>query len=90
MLFAKDAAGSILVKKGKNKVTVEFDEKYVNKPIINVTLIAEGLVTENEELAKSGYSAIVSGVTTEGFTIILNKVAQEDIKFNWSAIQTGL
>ena len=88
VLFAKDAAGSVVVKQGASKVSVAFDRPYDYIPEISTTLVAQGTTAQKQALLNQDYNVAVTDITEDGFTIILNKNAATDVKFSWMAIQS--
>ncbi|MBI4097650.1 MAG: hypothetical protein HY426_01285 [Candidatus Levybacteria bacterium] len=48
VLFAKDTAGSAVVKKGTDKVVVEFERTYDYTPQVSSTLVAEGTPAQKQ------------------------------------------
>jgi len=90
--FNKDTGGTVVIKTGSNSVEVKFDSEYEIVPIVNATLTVDqnspsGTIGDVEQrLLRSGYSFAVSRRTTKGFTIVLNKQAEEDITLSWVAI----
>lgn len=100
VIFNNDSAGKAVIKQGSNKVTVTFKKSYTNIPLVNSNVLLEdtkdanGVVTEAAEVKQQryltqGYFAMVANVTEEGFTIILNKNADEDLTYSWLAISVS-
>lgn len=95
-VFNQDTAGSAVVKEGSREVTVTFAEEYASVPLINADLtfdevrLPDGTVEDptarEERILTSGYNYLVSRRTTKGFTIVLNKLAQEQLTFSWMAV----
>ncbi|MEK7594956.1 MAG: hypothetical protein AAB436_04945 [Patescibacteria group bacterium] len=90
--FNKDSGGSALIKTGARKVNVTFDKPYLQLPIVSASLTilpnasGEDVSVTEQRLLNSGYTYLVSNLSTKGFTIVLNKKATEDLNFNWSAV----
>jgi hypothetical protein len=91
--FTTDTAGFAVVKKGSDSVFVSFDRAYLEKPIINASMATSDGIESSPESALAirallgkDIRFLVGQATTTGFTIFLNKVADEDIMFNWMAI----
>jgi len=95
-VFARDTAGTVVVKKSEDRAEVKFDTEYPNVPRVNTTLeiaevklldgtAEESLVTE-QRILQAGYSYVVSKKNVGGFAIVLNKKAAEDLTFSWTAI----
>lgn len=94
--FNKDAGGTVIIKKGATRADVVFDKEYSQLPVVAVSLVAdqtslpdgtkEDIRAKEKRLFDSGYSYLVSNLQTKGFTLVLNKRATEDLRFNWSAV----
>lgn len=94
--FNKDTAGFAVITKDTDRVEVLFDEEYSFAPIINASITFEeekdlsGEVKLTQELEKrlfeKGYTYIIVNRASKGFTIVLNKKADEDISFSWMAL----
>lgn len=98
--FNSDTAGKAVIKQGSNKVTVTFKKPYASAPLVNSNVLLEdtkdanGVITEAADIKQQrylaqGYFAMVANVTNEGFTIILNKNAEEDLTYSWLAISVS-
>ncbi|MCJ7740680.1 helix-turn-helix domain-containing protein [Candidatus Microgenomates bacterium] len=88
-VFNKDTAGFALIKKGERMVKVQFESEYKETPVVTIDRIWE---VENATLSvideldgfflpKSEYT--IAGLTTKGFTIVLEEPAVTDFKFSW-------
>lgn len=92
--FNKDTAGFAIVKKGHEGVSVVFDKEYKETPVINVSMVFNpdaGLPSEEvasiyKSITNSQYTFLVVNPKTTGFSILLNKPAEDDIKFSWTAL----
>lgn len=79
------------MKEGSDRVEVKFDQEYAAPPIVNANLslqhIEDGEVRrETEELLlASDVKYIITKVTKEGFEIRVERKADSDIPFAWSA-----
>ncbi|MEK7602479.1 MAG: hypothetical protein AAB472_03265, partial [Patescibacteria group bacterium] len=90
--FTTDTAGFALVKKGAREVHVAFAKEYLEKPIINITQVAQ--TGEGDTQSAAAIQALfdthtrflVAHASTSGFTIVLDKPAEQDTTFNWMAI----
>ncbi len=91
-IFDKDTAGFALVKKGERTVKVQFENEFKETPVVTIDRIWE---VENATLSvideldgfflpKSEYT--IAGLTTQGFTIVLEEPAVTDFKFSWIAL----
>lgn len=90
--FNKDTAGFALIKKGDRKVKVEFEKEYKDVPIVTVNRIWEiddktlSVIEKLDGFFQPKYEFSIAGVTTKGFTIVLEELSVTDLKFNWVAI----
>jgi hypothetical protein len=97
-LFGKDTAGEAVIKTGSDRVDIVFDIDYISPPIVTINLSLNGLkkadgtadADADNELEKKifsrNYAYIVTKKTIKGFTIVLNKTANEDLTFSWTAL----
>lgn len=84
----QDTGGYALIAQGTQSVTVVFTKPYVFSPIVSVTMV--GIQTPTPDIGQlfsQGYFSFVTNVSTNGFTIQLNKPAQSDISFSWVALE---
>jgi hypothetical protein len=90
--FTTDTAGFAMIKTGDSEVTVTFDKEYLEKPIVNASMATsdglEATVNSAEIQAFFGKDIrfLIANASTTGFTIFLNKPAEENITFNWIAL----
>lgn len=90
--FSSDTAGFAIVSKGQDSIDVNFDNEYINTPIVTVSIAMDNinnptLQKQIEDSILSGnISFIVSNKSTKGFTIRLNKAAPSDLQFSWVAL----
>ncbi len=92
--FTTDTAGFALVKAGVQTVDVKFTRQYLAQPIVNATYSFEndGSQSQADQVAAAqaflneGVSFVVTNKSKDGFTIVLNKPATEDIRFSWTAL----
>lgn len=89
-----DSAGFAIIEEGSDQVTVLFDEPYNQAPVTQVSLIGLSSTdpisplsdpAADKALLEKNYSYLVASPTTQGFTILLNKPAEQDLQFAWSA-----
>ncbi len=93
--FNSDTAGFAQINKGDKEVVVNFDNEYINQPIVNASLSFDGKVNDSEgdsaqealiqSLFDQGIQYAIIKKTANGFTIVLNKPAPENIRFSWTA-----
>jgi|GEM_PF-2545818 len=81
----QDTAGFLVIKKGGDEESVNFDKKYPETPIVNVSLILDNADTEQTILSSGIYYAL-KNLSEKGFSLKLNKKTSEDLKFAWNAI----
>jgi len=72
---SKDTAGSAVIAMGDNSTKVTFEKPYLGVPKVVTTVLG---------LPEGPYGVVDK--TQNGFTILMNGVAQKDIKFDWVAI----
>jgi hypothetical protein len=89
-IFNSDTAGFAVIKAGANKVGITFDTPYITEPIVSTTISFEKndniTDTEAAQFFSENISSIVTNKSQNGFTILLNKVATQDIRFSWIAL----
>jgi hypothetical protein len=93
-LFNSDTAGFAVVKAGANKVDVTFDKAYISTPIVNTTISFEKVKNADGTTAAfdaktffdNDIKSVVADKDEKGFSIILNKVAPQDVRFSWVAL----
>ena len=85
--FNRDTAGFALIKKDSKSVDIIFEQEYLEQPIVNANISLESDDTlSEEEVFASDIKYLVTRKSTKGFTIILNKLASNDIRFSWIAL----
>ncbi len=90
--FNADMGGFARVSFGDRMVRVEFEDEYLDQPVVTASLTIESSdgssVTAQTEQAffNSGLSFIVTDKNTTGFTILLNRSAPADLLFSWTAL----
>ena len=91
--FTSDTAGFALIKKGDSEVTISFDREYLEKPIVNASLSSSDGVEATAQSAAAiqvllgnDIRFLIGNASPTGFTIYLNKPAEEDFSFNWIAL----
>ena len=90
-LFNQDTAGFAIIKTGARKVDVVFDDPYIAQPIVNTSISFD----EEDSLTDVDVDAffaddikfVVINKSQNGFTIILNKNTNRDVRFSWTALQ---
>lgn len=94
--FNNDTGGFAVVKKDANRVEVVFDKEYEKAPVVSVSIAFDqkknddGSVKDSKELEQKvfekDYLFVIVNKSTKGFTIVLNKKAEEDIEFSWISL----
>jgi hypothetical protein len=92
--FNNDTAGFAEIKKGAQQVEVTFAKEYKDAPVINASVILQqkdGSTDEEIEVARQklfdqNIRFVITKQSSKGFTLILNKVAPDDLNFSWSAV----
>ena len=82
--FNADTAGFAVIKQGAQSVNVTFTKPYLEQPIVNAT-ITLGASADSQSIFNGQVQYLVNNVSTNGFTIVLNKNAPTDIQFSWTA-----
>jgi hypothetical protein len=72
--MGKDTVGEAVIKTGATSVSVSFEKKYINQPVITAT--AEDFIDGNYRITEK---------TTKGFRIELSQAQTKDISFDWHA-----
>jgi len=95
--FSNDFGGTALMERGVDKVEVEFDKEFDEAPILNASVTfnevkdKDGKVVPTDDLRKEyfakEYEYIIVDKSKKGFVIVLNKKAESDITFTWTAIR---
>ena len=82
--FNSDTAGFAVIPKGTTSVEVPFDKPYENIPVVTLS-VALKEATDSAFLADAVRVA-VAGVTTKGFSIVLDLPVPRDLEYNWVAL----
>lgn len=82
--FNKDTGGFVTIKKGQSHGEVSFENEYERLPVVNVSMISD---KDDLEAAFENTTRYIIGKRTQkGFVIQLEKPANEDITFSWTAL----
>ncbi len=94
--FNNDTGGFAVVKKDSDRVEVVFDKEYEKAPVVSTNIAFEQKKNDDDSLKDSkeleqtvfekNYSFVVVNKSVKGFTIVLNKRAEDDIEFSWIAL----
>jgi hypothetical protein len=88
--FSKDTAGFAIIKEGDKQVRVDFEQPYAMTPAVTASMTFE--VTDNidnvsaDDLFATDIKSIVIDKDVNGFTILINKNAPQNIRFSWIAL----
>lgn len=89
-LFNSDTAGFAMIKSGDRRVEVSFDNSYAVEPVVNATISFESGDNIDDGVANTFFDTntqwIIVDKSQDGFTILLNKPAERDIRFSWIAL----
>jgi hypothetical protein len=91
-IFSKDTAGNAVISEGQRMIKVEFENEYLQAPIVNVSPVWDIDQSSLDTLDELGVFVapkqeyIIANVTTKGFTIVLEEPAVTDLKFSWAAL----
>ncbi len=88
--FNTDTAGFAIVGRGQKSVDVTFDRAYLEQPIVNASITlnsgdAAALSAMSDDIFTNGIQYVITNKSTNGFTILLNKPAVDDMNFSWTA-----
>ncbi|MEK7072382.1 MAG: DUF5011 domain-containing protein, partial [Patescibacteria group bacterium] len=86
LYFNSDTAGFALIKQGDKSVDIVFEREYAEQPIINTSISLDGDESSADNIFNNDIKFTVIKKNLKGFTIILNKPADSDINFGWTAI----
>ena len=91
--FNNDTAGFAVIKQGDDSVQINFNQEYVNTPIVHLASIALDKIGDSvaqanleNQILNGNISYVITQRTTQGFVIKLNKPATEHINFSWVAL----
>lgn len=73
-----DAGGTAIIQKGSDHVNITFIREYPQLPVVTIS--------EIDTVNNGDYHYAINNRNTKGFTITLNKPADEDITFSWIAL----
>ncbi len=94
-VFNQDTAGFAVIKAGSKKVEIVFENPYIAQPVVNTSVSFEDSddITKNmtdqeaDDFFNQDIKSVVTNKTQRGFTIRINKTANKDIRFSWTALQ---
>lgn len=85
LVLSNDAGGTALIKQGQQTVDINFTNPYSQAPIVTASWI---LPTDSNNQVipyTSTYNFYVTKTTVNGFQIVLDKPAEQDLILNWAA-----
>jgi hypothetical protein len=89
-IFNKDTAGFAIIKEGDRSVHITFETPYAMTPVVTTAISFEATDNIDEsslnDLFEQNISSVVIDKDTEGFTILLNKNAPQNIRYSWVAL----
>lgn len=92
-VFTQDMAGFAVIKQNQKTLDVTFDQAYPSAPVVSVTqaIDSDAASLAAMKQADSTYVInnqrfVVTNITPQGFTLILDRPATSDLKFTWIAI----
>ena len=102
-IFNNDTVGTAVIPKDQNRVAVSFERPFVEPPVVSANIVL-GEVTKSpdqsnqqrdeaqdkrdQQVLENELEYLITRRTQNGFIIILNKPAPEDITFSWTALRT--
>lgn len=86
-MYMTSVAGYAVIEKGSDQVNVSFDTEWEVVPIIQITMVYTGKDGKVTDFFDAKYRSVVKDADGEGFTILLNQKATDEVKFAWTAIQ---
>jgi hypothetical protein len=85
-VFSSDAGGTVLFKKGTQRAEVKFNQAYKLTPTVVASWAMDlNSVEEEASLFEADYKYIVTKVSPSGFTLQINKPAEQELKLSWLA-----
>jgi hypothetical protein len=90
--FNSDTAGFAVIKKDSNSVQINFNQEYVNMPVVTASIALDKVGDDvaqkqlEDAILNGNISYVITQRTTKGFLIKLNQAAPEDISFSWVAL----
>lgn len=85
LVLSNDAGGTALIRQGQQTVEINFTNPYSQAPIVTASWI---LPTDSNNQVipyTSTYNFYVTKTTVNGFQIVLDKPAEQDLSLNWAA-----
>jgi fibronectin-binding autotransporter adhesin len=92
--FNADTAGFAVIPAGEQQIDITFDQSYLEQPIVtaNITLDRDESLTASQaqnqidSLFADDIKFLVTDKNEQGFTIVLNRPAEHEVKFSWVAL----
>ncbi|MBP7822324.1 MAG: hypothetical protein KA034_00725 [Candidatus Moranbacteria bacterium] len=86
-MYMTSVAGYAVIEKGSDEVKVRFDKKWEVVPIIQITMVYTGKDGKVADFFDAKYRSVIKDADEDGFAILLNQEATDDVKFAWTALQ---
>jgi hypothetical protein len=84
--FNTDTAGFIIIQKGETEQSLTYDTPYYETPIVNATITENSDdTTDVNDLFANDIQYAITDNNANGFSIVINKAAPDDIRFSWTA-----
>ncbi|KKR26232.1 MAG: hypothetical protein UT58_C0018G0014 [Microgenomates group bacterium GW2011_GWC1_39_7b] len=89
--FGKDSGGVAKIASGSAEISIAFEKEYTSAPIVTASQLWDIDQSTLDVMGQLGtfilpkQKYIVAGVTTKGFTILLESSASAELKFGWTA-----
>ncbi len=96
VIVSSDSGGDLTIKQGSGSASVTFIKPYDQIPVVTASISLSQVVNPDgslvsqsslqQKILQEGYSYIIANLSPHGFTILLNKSAQDDVPFSWTAV----
>ncbi|MFZ5534924.1 MAG: H-type lectin domain-containing protein, partial [Patescibacteria group bacterium] len=84
LVVSSDTAGIAVIPKSTTSVRVSFKKKFDYPPVVTITPVYAD--DTDRAFISDAVRAVVAGVTSEGFTIVLDSALPRDIEYSWIAL----
>jgi hypothetical protein len=84
LVVGSDTAGIAVIPKSTTSMRVSFDKRFDYPPVVTITPV---YADDNDRaFISDAVRAVVAGVTTDGFTIVLDAAVPRDLEYSWIAL----
>jgi hypothetical protein len=83
-IFNNQMGGLAVINAGETGVEVKFDQSLAQTPVVNVTMAVES--GKEQSVLDQNYVYLITNKSVNGFTIVLNKTAVDNVEFSWTAL----